>query len=330
MRVKNTCLTVVALVLALILISGCVDQESVLDSVTQTSGPDSTSANGLELERLWRRAEPISDEILDIWTEAVNKLGPTENRSCTYTKVTAPCEDCGDKLTRRSFYALRHSLLQPGMKALMEWFDTPATHTVSARIEEKFDSTLEPPWTLLTLDNEKPTENERYSHYQEKIALYSSVEQKRARREGRIPVGDFHPAAMRSWFEPLVLTHYLGTEKELLFVGVKPSRKSKSLLNKHLQLTVVIDSKTNKLKMFDQRALRGFVPHFGLRVNELSFQGTFEHEPTLDVVVLNHFEYAFRVRLTTFFPSKNTFTHWFRDFSCEDKSEVSDLGEHTS
>ena len=326
MRDTRTCLAVVILVLAPILISGCVDQDSVIQKSVQVS----TSSKGLDLESLWRRAEPISAEVLDIWTEAINKLGPAENRSCTYTKVTDPCEDCEGELTRRSIYALRHSLLQPGMKALMEWFDTPATHTVSARVEEKFDSTLEPPWTLLTLDNEKPTEKERYSHYQEKIALFSSVEQKRARREGRIPVGDFHPAAMKLWFERLIPTHYLGTEGGEIFVGLQPNRKTKSPLKKHMQLTVAIDMVSKDITMFDQRSIRSFSPHFGLRIGQLEYQGTLGRDTDLDVVVLNYLQYSFQVRLTAVFRSKNRFMHWYQDFECEGEVESSQIGAQGS
>ena len=307
----------------LFLTTGCAVRDSVLDSIPYDSEEVSKSPEGLDIESLWVSAEPISDEALEIWTEAVAKLGAKENRSCTYTKLTAPCDDCDGEPTRRSLYALRHSLLQPGIRALMEWFDTPATHTVTATVEEKFDSTLEPPWTLLKLDDEKPDEDERYSHFQEKIALYSSVEQKRARREERIPIGDFHPAAMKSWFEPLKPTHYLGTEDGRLFVGLKPNRKSKSPVTKHLQLTLGIDAETNDLTMFDQRAKRGFVPHFGLHVSDVKFAGTFEFDPHLDVVVMNQFEYFFGVRLTAIFPSKNQFSHRYQDFDCADETESS-------
>lgn len=314
-------LIVLVSLLAPVLISGCAVRDSVIDSVAHDSAEGSKAPEGLDIESLWVSAVPVSDETLEIWTEAVDKLGSNENRSCTYTKVTAPCDDCDGEPTRRSLYALRHSLLQPGIKALMEWFDTPATHTVTARVEEKFDSTLEPPWTLLKLDDEKPNDSERYSHFQEKIALFSSVEQKRARREERIPVGDFHPAAMKSWFETLVPTHYLGTEEGQLYIGLQPNRKSKSPMTKHLQLTLGIDTETNDLTMFDQRAKRGFVPHFGLHVNDVKFEGTFEFDPDLDIVVMNQFEYSFRVRLTAVFPSKNHFTHEFLDFNCDERSD---------
>lgn len=329
MRSLQIVLAVTGLLFVLVINSSCSVRDSIIGTVARDSIEVSTVSNGLDFERLWLDAEPISDEVLKIWIEAVNNLGTDEHRSCTYTKITAPCDDCDGEPTRRSIYALRHSLLQPGMKALMEWFDTPATHTVSARVQEKFDATLEPPWTLLKLDDEEPSESERYSHFQEKIALHSSVEQKRARREERIPVGDFHPAAMKSWFELLVPTQYLGTEDEQLFVGLKPNRKSKSPVTKHLQLTVAIDPDTHEFTMFDQRAGRGFAPHFGLRVREVIFQGTFEREPNLDVVVLNHFEYSFRVRLTTIFPSANQFSHWYQDFSCEGQSESADLDEQS-
>lgn len=314
-------LAIGALCVVLVATSGCTVRASMANSVVRDSEEDSTITYGLDVERLWLHAELISDKFLEIWVEAIENLGSVENRSCTYTRITAPCDDCDDEPTRRSIYALRHSLLQPGVKSLMEWFDTPATHTVSERVEEKFDATQEPPWTLLTLDDEKPTESERYSHFQEKIALYSSMEQKRARREERIPIGDIHPAAMKSWFESLVPTHYLGTEDEQIFFGLKPDRKSKSPTTKHLQLTLAIDLDTRDFTMFDQRAVRKFVPHFGLRVRELEFHGTFEREPNLDVVVLNHFEYSFRVRLTTIFPSYNRFVHWYQDFDCEVNSE---------
>ena len=320
----KTVLSITGLLLVLVLTSG----GSVPNSIVGSEEPDSEEvtpdADGIDVEHLWLDAEPISDDILKIWSDAIEKLGTDDNRTCTYTKVTAPCDDCEGEPTRRSLYALRHSLLQPGMKALMEWFDTPATHTVSARVEEEFDATLEPPWTLLTLDEKEPSESERYSHFQEKIALFSSVEQKRARREERIPVGDFHPAAMKSWFESMVPTHYLGTDQEQLFVGLKPSRKAKSPVTKHLQLTLAIDPETHEFTMFDQRASRGFVPHFGLRIREVKFGGTFAREPKLDVVVLNHFEYSFRVRLTTIFPSANKFAHWYQNFNCEDLSDSSD------
>ncbi len=330
MRSLQTVITATGLLFILLITSSCSVRISIISSDTRDAKEVSTVTNGFDVEHLWLDAEPIAEDTLEIWSTAVKNLGTDENRPCTYTKITAPCDDCDGEPTRRSIYALRHSLLQPGRKALMEWFDTPAAHTVSARVEEKFDATLEPPWTLLKLDDEEPSESERYSHYQEKIALFSSVEQKRARREERIPVGDFHPAAMKSWFESLVPTHYLGTDDEQLFVGLKPNRKSKSPVTKHLQLTLAIDPETHEFTMFDQSAGRGFVPHFGLRVRELKFQGTFEREPDLDVVVLNHFEYSFRVRLTIIFPSANQFSHWYQDFSCEDESESSDLGEQSS
>ena len=316
--------------MVLVVASGCSVPNSINVSVARDSEDVSTITSGFDVKSLWLRAEPISDDILKIWSEGIDDLGTNENRSRTYTRITTPCDDCDGELIRRSFYALRHSLLQPGMKALMEWFDTPVAHTVSARVKDKFDPTQEPPWTLLKLDDEEPTESERYSHFQEKIALFSSVEQKRARREERIPVSDFHPVAMKSWFESLVPTHYLGTDDEQLFVGLKRNRKSKSTLTKHLQLTVAIDRETHDLTMFDQRSVRGFVPHFGLRVREVKFQGTFEREPTLDVVVLNHLDYSFRVRLTAIFPSSNQFSHWYQDFSCEAKSESSELNEPSS
>ena len=310
------------------LMQGCTAQDSTLQSVNRETLQDSTIPNGFDVEGLWSRATPISEEVLEIWTEAIDNLGSTENRSCTYTKVTEPCEDCGDELTRRSFYAVRHSLLQPGLEALMEWFDTPATHTVSAKVEEKFDPTQEPPWTLLTLDNAEPTEQQRYSHFQEKIALHSSVEQKRARRSERTPVGDFHPAAMKTWFESLKPTHYLGTNNGTLYVGLQPNRKSKSPITKHLQLTIAIDTETRDIAMFDQRALRSFVPHFGLRINDLNYQGTFTRDPNLNIVVLSHFEYSFRVRLTAIFPSKNHFIYDYRDFDCESEAETSEPRVH--
>lgn len=316
---KN-CLTIVLSSLASVLISGSVLGNPTFPPDDSQTTEDPIPSEILDVEELWQQATPISDDVLEIWTEAIDNLGSTENRSCKYTKITAPCDDCGEELIRRSFFALRHSLLQPGFKALMEWFDTPATHTVSARVEEQFDATLEPPWTLLTLDNVEPTEAQRYSHFQEKIALYSSVEQKRAREEARNPVGDFHPASMRSWFEPLVPTHYLGTKKGKIFIGLKPNRKTKSPLNRHIQLTMEIDTTTNELTSFDQRAIRSFVPHFGLRVREFNYRGTLERDPILDSVILKHFEYSFRVRLTAIFPSENRFTHWYQDFECGEES----------
>ena len=319
-------LTVVVLLLTLGLIRESASGDASTSSIANTNEQVSPIPEWFDVETLWLQATSITNEVLEIWTEAVNKLGGAENRTCAYTKITAPCEECNDEPTRRSIYALRHSLLQPGMKALMEWFDTPATHTVSSRVEEKFDSTQEPPWTLLTLDNEQPTEPQRYSHFQEKIALYSSMEQKRARRNERIPIGDFHPAAMESWFERLVPTHYLTTEDNQLVLGLKPSRKSKSPLNKHVQLTVAIDTLTREIKIFNQRAVRSFVPHFGLRIRDLNFHGTFVREPNLDVVVLNHFEYSFRVLLTTIFPSQNRFSHQYRDFNCDIGNKSPDLG----
>lgn len=318
-------MTVVLSSFSLVLIFGFVVGDPAIRTEVREAVQVPNTPAKLDVDELWKRAAPISDEVREIWTEAIENLGSTENRSCKYTKLTAPCDDCGDELIRRSFFALRHSLLQPGLKALMEWFDTPATHTVSAQVEEKFDSTLEPPWTLLTLDNEKPNEAQRYSHFQEKIALHSSVEQQRARKEARIPVGDFHPASMRSWFEPLVPTHNLGTEDGKLYVGLQPNRKSKSPLIKHVQLTIAIDTATNDITTFDQRAIRGFVPHFGLRVREFSYKGILERDPILDAVVLKQFEYSFRVRLTTIFPSKNRFRHWYRDFECEVEPELSNL-----
>ena len=329
-RSSKQYLLVIGALFTLILSFGCTVRDSVLYSVTDDSFDLSTTTEEHDLESLWLEAEPISDENLEIWTEAIGNLGSTENRSCTYTKVTDPCDDCDGDPTRRSFYAIRHSLLQPGIKALMEWFDTPATHTVSARVEEKFDSTLEPPWTLLTLDDDEPTERERYSHFQEKIALFSSVEQKRARREARIPIGDFHPAAMKSWFEPLKPTHYLGTEDGQIFVGLQPNRKSKSPLTKHLRLTLAIDAVDRDITMFDQRSIRGFAPHFGLRISRLEYQGTLERDPELDFVVLNQLEYSFQVRLTAVFPSKNRFKHWYQDFECAGVVEHSQEGAQGS
>lgn len=322
MRGFHTFITVNGLSFVLVVASGCTARDSIFDPVVRDSTKDSTITDGFDVEGLWLDPVPISDDVLNIWTEAVNSLGTNENRSCTYTRITAPCDDCNDEPTRRSFYALRHSLLQPGIKALMEWFDTPAAHTVSATVEEQFDATQEPPWTLLSLDDEEPTDSERYSYFQEKIALFSSVEQKSARREERIPVGDFHPAAMKSWFEPLVPTHYLGTDEENLFVGLKPNRKSKSPITKHLQLTLAIDSESHDFAMFDQRSIRGFVPHFGLRVREVEFQGTLERAPELDVVVLNQMEYSFYVRLTMVFPSNNHFTHEYRNIDCEARTDI--------
>ena len=325
MRGFHTFITVNGLSFVLVVATGCTARDSIADPVVRDSTKDSTITDGFDVEGLWLDAVPISDDVLKIWTEAVNSLGTNENRSCTYTRITAPCDDCDDEPTRRSFYALRHSLLQPSIKALMEWFDTPAAHTVSATVEEQFDATQEPPWTLLSLDDEEPTDSERYSHFQEKIALFSSVEQKRARREERIPVGDFHPAAMKSWFEPLVPTHYLGTDEENLFVGLEPNRKSKSPITKHLQLTLAIDSETHDFTMFDQRSIRGFVPHFGLRIRELELQGTLDRDPELELVVLNHLEYFFKVRLTAVFPSKNRFKHHYREFDCESDVESSQI-----
>ena len=330
MRVLNSFIAVKGLSLVLVLASGCTVRDSIADPVNRDSTEASTITGGIDVESLWHDAVPISDDVLKMWTEAVNNLGTIENRSCTYTRITDPCDDCDDEPTRRSIYALRHSLLQPGLKALMEWFDTPAAHTVSAKVEEKFVATQEPPWTLLKLDDEEPTESETYSHFQEKIALFSSMEQKRARREERVTVSDFHPAAMKSWFEPLVPTHYLGTDDEHLFVGLKPNRKSKSPMKKHLQLTLAIDSETHDLTMFDQRSIRGFVPHFGLRIRELEFQGTLAREPELDVIVLNQLEYFFKVRLTAVFPSKNRFRYQYREFDCANEGEPSQLGTQGS
>ena len=85
-------------------------------------------------------------------------------------------------------------------------------------------------------------------------------------------------------------------------------------MTKHVQLTMAIDLETHDLKMFDQRSIRGFVPHFGLRIRELEFRGTLERDPKLDAVVLNHMEYFFKVRLTAVFPSKNRFRHSYQAF----------------
>lgn len=330
MRVFNTFIVVKGLSFVLVVASGCTVRDTIIDPVVRDTKEISTNTDGFDVESLWLDAEPISDDVLKIWSEAVNNLGTNENRSCSYTRITAPCDDCDDEPTRRSIYALRHSLLQPGLKALMEWFDTPAAHTVSSKVEEKFVATQEPPWTLLRLDDEEPTETERYSHFQEKIALYSSVEQKRARREERAAVSEFHPAAMKSWFEPLVPTHYLGTDDEHVFVGLKPNRKSKSPITKHLQLTLAIDATAKDILMFDQRSIRGFVPHFGLRIRELEFQGTLDRDSELDVVVLNQLEYFFRVRLTAVFPSKNRFRYQYQEFDCANEGEPSQLGTQGS
>lgn len=309
-------------------VSGYGDAENNL--VQESSSSMTKSPSGLDVENLWLHANPISPETLDLWAEAVNNLGSEENRSCSYTKVTSPCDECDGDPTRRSIYALRHSLLRPGIKALMEWFDTPATHTVTAKVEEKYEPTFEPPWTLLRLDSEEPTERERYSHFQEKIALFSSVEQKRARRNTRISVGDLHPGAMRSWFIPLQPTHSLGSKDGIVFVGLQPNRKTKSPLTKHIQLTLAIDKLTKVITSFDQRSISSFVPHVGLRVQEVQFHGTLEREPQLDVVVLKHFEYSFHVRLTAVFPSKNRFTHWYRDFSCDNQKDEESEPSHTA
>lgn len=266
---------------------------------------------------IWENPQPIEADQLALWRNAVSQIGDYRHIECRYKRYTAPCEDCESPYPRVYIEAAENSLTSPGIRALGSWFDTPVMHDIKFWSEEKFDSTIHPPWQLLTMNESEPTEGQFKSYSDEKHATVRRLDSKPIGMVDGVAAIGFHPATTRASFMDREPTKLLRQEDRTLYLGTERDREARLPLYRRTQVTWVLDIEQGTLLSYEVRAPRSFAPHFGLRMKEYWERGTFKHDATLDARVIDHREYFLRSRLTLVFPIMNHVYHWYSDFECD-------------
>ena len=265
-------------------------------------------------DEYWQDPPPISEPDLALWREGVNALGDRANVSCGYTRQSAPCAECGPKRPLQYIEAATHSLTLPGFRALGAWFDAPVAHDVAAWHNERYDSRSAPAWTLLAMDGAPPTPIQIRDYAAEKSATANS--RARLAKRDRAAPESFHPAAVRAMFASRPPSLTLARDGDRVLLGSPPDRSSATPMQRATRLTWSLDAKTGALQTFDQRLLKSYSPHFGLRFAAFVQRGVFGYDAQAKAVVVTHQEYSFRARLTMAFAIANHAIHWYSEFDC--------------
>lgn len=292
------------------------DQQNV-STTSQTIKMSMQRPEWPNVEALWSETQPTTQDERDIWQNAIGRLGGYENIECRYRRHTEPSNNTKGGYPRVYIEAALNSLTRPGIKSLGSWFDTPAMHDIVAWQEEQFDPGAQTPWQLLTMDGLTPNARQLKSYTDEKSASVRRLETNELGLIGRRAQVGWHPAAIQAWFATREPTDVLRDESSLLILGTRPSRTTKLPLHRKTQMTWAINREDGNLKWFDQRILKPFSPHLGLRFQHFKLRGVFAYEETIDSVVLTHFEYELQNRLTLVFAVSNKVVHWYSDFSCD-------------
>ncbi len=274
---------------------------------------------------LWRNQQAISAEDQSLWAAAVASLSGTDGAGCSYARWTAPCPNCGAARPMAYAYAAHTSLAAdtPRLLPLSVWFDVPVLHDATSWVLERFNARQEPVrWTLTTIDGAPPTDRQRSDYLAEKSA--SATAMARAKRiaadkgdKGKQAPDEFHPAVVEPLFRPHPPTVTLRRTSAEVVLGTAPDSGSSHPAARGMQFTYSIDPATAALKSFDQRTLRPYSPHWGLKFLSFRRSGVLQRDPHTqrDVVVFQ--EEVFTARLTMVFAIANHTTHWYGDFSCQ-------------
>lgn len=265
---------------------------------------------------LWRNPQPIAAGELSLWFDAVAALSDDANASCAYTRLTAPCASCGKRPPMAYAEAATHSLTVPGLEALGAWFDAPVIHDVALWHKERHRPQATPAWTLLAMNGTSPTAHQLQSYAAQMNASAASRARHLAERAGTTPAGDFHPAQVRRMFADRKPSLTLLRDGDAVFLGTPPDPTGANPTRSKLRLTWSIDANRGVLRSFEQRALKRFSPHFGLRFTAYRQRGLFAYEPAANAVVVTHLDYSFHARLALVIPIVSHAKHWYGDFDC--------------
>ena len=274
---------------------------------------------------LWRNPQAIAAEEQSLWTAALAVLSGAEGAGCSYARWTAPCPDCGASRPRDYAYAAGISLAAdtPRLLPLSVWFDTPVVHDASSWVLERFDAGQEPAlWTLATIGGALPTTRQRADYQAEKSASAAAIARAKRvaadnRDEGKQAPDAFHPAVVKPLLgsHPPTVTLRRGAAEVVL--GTAPDSRSRHPAAKGMQFTYSIDPATAALKSFDQRILRPYSPHWGLKFRSFRRSAVLQRDPRTQRHVVVFQEEVFTARLTMVFAIANHTTHWYGDFGCD-------------
>ena len=273
--------------------------------------------------RLWQQARAASPEELALWRTAVAALGSDAQASCAYTRHTAPCPHCGDSRPRVYAEATHISLAAnvPQLLALSVWYDTPVVHEAAAWVRERFDpGQAAAPWILRDLDGKAPTRRQRYDYEAEKSAAEGAWAraERIAAEKGRMLPPRFHPAHVAPLVAGLVPTVVLRADDAVAVLGRPPDPASSHPAARGMQTTYLIDRSRPALTAIDQRILRPFRPHVGLRFGTYRQFAVLTRNAAVGADVVAFQQQVFTGRLTLVFPLKQHRSEWFGEFECAD------------
>lgn len=276
-----------------------------------------------DYDRLWQQAQPASPEELALWRTAVAGLGSDAHAGCAFTRHTAPCPHCGDRRPRVYAEATQISLANdvPQLLALSVWYDTPVVHEAAKWVAERFDPRqTAASWRLRSLDDKPPTRRELYDYEAEKSAAEGAWARamRIAAEKNRALPPRFHPAHAAPLVAGLAPTVALRADDALVVLGRPPDPGSGHPAARGMQTTYVLDRARPALTAIDQRILRPFRPHFGLRFATFRQFAVLTHNGTVGADVIAFQQQEFTGRLTLVFPFKQHRSEWFGEFDCPD------------
>ena len=276
-----------------------------------------------DYDRSWQQARPASPEELALWRTVVAGLGSDAQAGCAYTRNTAPCPRCGDSRPRVYAEATQISLAAnvPQLLALSVWYDTPVVHESAKWVAERFDPRqTATPWMLRSLDGKGPTRREFYDYEAEKSAADGAWAraERIAGEKDRVLPPRFHPAKVAPLVAGLAPTVALQADDAAVVLGRRPDRAASHPAARGMQTTYVIDRARPALTAIDQRILRPFRPHFGLRFATFRQFAVLTRDTTVGADVIAFQQQEFTGRLTLVFPFKQHRSEWFGEFDCPD------------
>ena len=269
----------------------------------------------------WRDVRPASAEELSLWAAAAASLGSARHAECAYTRWTAPCPHCGSSLPRVYAEAMQISLA-PGLSRwlpLSVWFDTPVMHEAARWVAERFDpQRAGRPWLLLSVDARPPNSRELADYVAEKsaaAAAWARAERIAGEKGMRLPLR-FHPAGLGPSLQELAPTVALGERGGTVVLGRPPARGASHPAARGMQFTYVLDPGSAALKAVDQRILRPFSPHFGLRFRAFRQFAVLERAAAVGADIVVFQQQVFSGALTLVFPLEQHHSEWFGRFDC--------------
>lgn len=311
-----------AAVLCGVLMSTSIPASAAAETAPATAPPTASPAEPLpDYDRLWQQARAANPEELALWRTAVAALGSDAHAGCAYTRRTAPCPHCGDSRPRVYAEATQISLAAdvPRLLALSVWYDTPVVHEAAAWVRERFDpAKAAAPWILRDLDGKPPTRRQRYDYEAEKSAAESAwarAERIAAEKSRQLPPR-FHPADVAPLVAGLAPTVALRADDTVAVLGRPPDPASSHPAARGMQTTYVVDRARPALTAIDQRILRPFRPHFGLRFGTYRQLTVLTPDATVGAEVVAFQQQVFTGRLTLVFPLVQHRSEWFGEFEC--------------